>query len=169
MSTKKNNELFLRPRFSIDFEESQQEILQNFQTTLKDSNCVYDSKIVAEHIFIDIPKKENHFWSPQLHLEILTTENNTSIVKGLFGPKPQVWTLFMFVHFIVAAAFIVFLILFYTKWRLHSSYVFPLVMLIVLPIFWGVLYFLGKVGKATGNKQMEELYVFMLKTLEKEV
>lgn len=167
MSTKKNNELFLRPRFSIDFEESQQEILHKFQTALKDSSYVHDSKIVAEHIFIDIPKEENHFWSPQLHLEILTTKKNTSIVKGLFGPKPQVWTLFMFIHFIVAAAFIVFSILFYTKWRLHSSYVFPLVMVVVLPIFWAVLYFLGKEGKSTGNEQMEELYAFMLEVLEK--
>ena len=167
MSTTKNSEIYLRPRFSMDFESNQQELLKKFQENLKDPECKYCSRIIDAHIIIDVPPADDQFWSPQLHLEIEETANGKSSVKGLFGPKPQVWTLFMFVHFLVGGAILVFSVMTYAKWSLGNSYFFPLMMLIFLSILWGVLYFLGKMGKSTGNKQMEELHTFMMQTLER--
>lgn len=94
-------------------------------------------------------------------------DNSKSVVKGLFGPKPQVWTLFMFIHFGVAVAFIGFSIMAYVQYTLKTDYTFALFMVIALPILWVVLYVLGTLGKRTGRKQMEDLEQFMLKTLEK--
>lgn len=42
-------------------------------------------------------------------------EEKQAVVKGLFEPKPQVWTLFMFFHFAVALAFIGFSIMAYVQ------------------------------------------------------
>jgi len=168
MSTEKNSELFLRPRFSIDFKGSQQELVAKFKRSLKDADCKYCSKIVATHVFIDVPKKEDHFWSPQLHLEFEESKDNSSIVKGLFGPKPQIWTLFMFLHFLIGGAFIIFSVIFYTKWSLKSEYTFSLVIMILLPLIWIMMYFLGKKGREIGRPQMNELYHFMIQILEKE-
>lgn len=167
MEAQKNSDIHLRPRFKMDFIESQENLISKFEANLKDGECRYCSKIVDGHIVIDVPKEENHFWSPQLNIEIEPVEEGKTIVKGLFGPKPQVWTLFMFFHFAVAVAFIGFSVMAYVQWSLKTDYLFALEMVVALPILWVVMYFLGRWGKSTGHKQMDELYKFMMKTLEK--
>lgn len=167
MKEQKNSDIHLRPRFKMPFNESQQQIISKFEANIKDGNCKYCTKIVDGHIVIDIPKEENHFWSPQLNIEIEKIEEQKTMIKGLFGPKPQVWTLFMFFHFAAAVAFIGFSVMAYVQWSLKTDYSFALTFVISLPILWIVMYFLGSWGKSTGNKQMDELYQFMMKTLEK--
>jgi hypothetical protein len=167
MEAQKNSDIHLRPRFRMEFSESQDNLLSKFKRNLNDGDCKYCSKIVDGHIVIDIPEEENHFWSPQLNIEIEQLDAEKTILKGLFGPKPQVWTLFMFFHFAVAVAFIGFAITAYVQWTLKEDYFFALEMIIALPILWIVMYFLGRWGKSTGHKQMDELYKFMMKTLEK--
>lgn len=167
MEEEKNSDIHLRPRFKMDFNESQQEIISKFEDNLKDGDCKYCSKIVDGHIIIDVPVEENHFWSPQLNIEVEKNENDKTIVKGLFGPKPQVWTLFMFFHFAVAVAFIGFSVMAYVQWSLETDYSLALFMVIALPVLWVVMYFLGRIGKRTGHQQMGELHQFMMKTLEK--
>lgn len=167
MSEEKNSEIFLRPRFRIDLEESEENLIERFKDNLNDGECKYCSKIVDQHIVIDVPFDEDHFWSPQLNIEVVKGESTESIVKGLFGPKPQVWTLFMFLHFAVGITFLVFLTLLYVRWSFESSMVFPTIMVIVLPIIWVILYIFGRWGRRRGKEQMEELHDFMIGTLEK--
>ncbi|WP_435414524.1 GTP-binding protein [Polaribacter aestuariivivens] len=162
---KRNSELFLRPRFSIDLDENSDVVLNRFIEVLKSNKNNFRGTIVNEHIFISIPKKEEHFWSPQLHLEILDRGENVSELKGLFGPKPQVWTLFMFVHFIIGISFLGFCVFLYTRLSLNESLFFPIIMIIFLPIIWVLLYFLGKIGKDTGKPQMKKLHDFMIENI----
>ena len=110
-------------------------------------------------------KKDEHFWSPQLHLEIIEKTEKTSFLKGLFGPKPQVWTLFMFIHFVIGIAFLGFAIMLYSKVSLKEPFILPLIMIIFLPLFWVLFYFLGKVGRETGKNQMKNLHDFMIKVI----
>ncbi len=161
------NRVLLKPRFKLELDENQQEILDKFTANLEDEDCKYCSKISGNHVFLDVPKSEEHFWSPQLQVEIIKGENDKTIVKGILGPKPQVWTFFMFLHFVVAAAFIIFFVIFYVNWSLDNDYQLSKYMLIGLPILWMVLYFFGQSGKKLGYKQMVELDDFMMKTLEK--
>lgn len=166
MSEEKNNEVFLRPRFKIDSDKNEAELMNRFMGNLNSGDCKYCSKIVDNHIFIDVPPDQDHFWSPQLHVEITEGETSPAIVKGLFGPKPQVWTLFMFLHFAIGILFLVFLTMLYVRWMLNANLVFSSIMVIVLPIIWAVLYVLGRMGKKKGKPQMEELHDFLLNTLK---
>jgi hypothetical protein len=163
---KRNSEVFLRPRFTIDLNESKDEVLCCFLEELKKVNSKISGNIVDEHIFITVSKKDSHFWSPQLHIEIIEKTRETSVLKGLFGPKPQVWTFFMFVHFVIGFTFLAFCVLLYTRISLGESLFFPILMLIVLPLIWILLYFLGKIGKSTGKHQMKDLHHFMLQVIQ---
>lgn len=165
MIEERNSELHLRPRFKLHFDESQEKLITKFQNNVNNANCNYCVKVTDLHIVIDIPEKENHFWSPQLNIEIEKVEENKSLVKGLFGPKPQVWTFFMFIHFAMAIAFIGFSIMAYVKWTLKSDYKMALIITFILPILWILMYFLGSLGKKRGHKQMDELHGFMMETL----
>lgn len=160
------NRVLLKPRFKMSFDENEDDILNKFKENLQSNNCKYCSKIVDHHVVIDVPIEEDHFWSPQLHVEIEKEEDQT-IVKGVLGPKPGVWTLFIFLHFAVAIAFFVFFVMFYSKWTLKQDYNFSMIMSILMPILSVVLYFIGQLGKKFGYDQMVELHDFLIGTLEK--
>ncbi|MBT8385277.1 MAG: GTP-binding protein [Bacteroidia bacterium] len=160
------NKVLLKPRFKIERNESKDVIIEKFKKEFSSENCIYCTKIIDHHIVIDVPKDEDHFWSPQLHIEVESNEENKTIVKGLFGPKPQVWTFFMFIHFAVAVAFIVFFVVAYTRWNLKQDYTFALIMCIAMPVLWVILYILGQLGKKKGYKQMVQLETFLSIILE---
>ena len=160
-----NQEIFLRPRFVLPSEKSQEKILTNFLKEKNKKEQKFIIKIMDEHIFIDVLQKDAHFWSPQLHLEILEEENVTQI-KGLFGPKPQVWTFFMFLHFVVGAGFLGTGVWFYVNYSLEKNLAIPIVFLVMLPMIWVLLYFIGRLGRDFGKKQIKKQYHFMMKILE---
>ena len=162
-------DIFLRPRFKIERTETDEQLLLKFKSNLNDGNCKYCNKIVDNHIFVDIPVKENHFWSPQLHLEIVKESEELTMIKGLFGPKPQVWTLFMFLHLVVGALFLIFSIIWYVRWTLEANTLLPMFITLALPIIWFGLYFYGRWGRRKGKPQIEELQQFLMKTLEKKI
>lgn len=164
MKEKHTSDIFLRPRFQIEVFVTKDDLLAAFHQKLKENKSDFPHKIIDNHIFIDIPLKDNHFWSPQLHLEILENNDDT-IVKGLFGPKPQVWTLFMFLHFVIGLSFFVCCIWAYTNASLNNSVNLPIVFVILLPLVWVLLYILGRLGRETGKSQIKKLQNFTIEIL----
>ncbi|OBX27154.1 hypothetical protein LX77_03821 [Gelidibacter algens] len=159
------NEIVLRPRFKKELKQDHETILKVFEASKKTCQT-YKIVRVDDHVFIRLPKQEQHFWSPQLHLEINEIDSETSMLHGLFGPNPTVWTMFMFLHFLVAGLFIAFGIWTYTNWTLKNPYGIQLGMVIVMIIAWFVLYFAGRFGRTKGKSEMHELYNFMDTTLK---
>lgn len=159
------NEIVLRPRFKLELPHSNTSILKIFEDS-KDTNAVYKIVRVDDHVFIRLPRHEQQFWSPQLHLEINETDNNTTTLNGLFGPNPTVWTMFMFLHFLVAGLFIAFGIWTYTNWTLQNPYSIPMALMLLMVAGWFGLYFAGRFGRAQGKAEMHDLYEFMNNTLK---
>jgi len=160
------NRILLKPRFKLTFKESEEEILAQFRLNLEKDDCVYTSNFIDHHIIIDVPDEEEHFWSPQLHVEI-EKEDGFTIVKGILGPKPKIWTFFMFLHFIVAVAFFVFFVIFYSRWSLDQDYTFYMIMCLLMPVVWVILYFVGQLGKKFGYDQMVGLHGVLLEALQR--
>ncbi len=160
-----SKDIVLRPRFFKELDIPSEKALEAFENKSKTCKDFKVSRI-DHHVFIRFPKKEQHFWSPQLHLEIYDTDKNKPTLKGLFGPSPTVWTLFMFLHFIVAGLFTIAGIWLYVNIRLDSPILFPIVSMIALFITWFVLYFAGRLGREAGKKEMHSLYNFMKNTLD---
>ena len=161
------NRIILKPRFQVSVKKPQKDVLKDFKVSLKREKCPYYSKIVGYHIVLDIPENQSHFWSPQLHLEVEKDKDNTTLIKGLLGPKPHIWTFFMFLHFVVAITFFVFFVIAYSHYTLDKDYSFELTMEIVLPVIWLIFYIGGQLGKKKGYKQMEELHDYLMQILPK--
>ena len=119
------NDIVLRPRFKIELNTNNETILSQFESQKKTQKDFIVTR-VDNHVFIKYPKEKQHFWSPQLHLEIDKVDDNKSLLHGLFGPNPTVWTMFMFLHFMVAGFFIAFGIWAYTNWSLKTDYAIQL-------------------------------------------
>lgn len=158
------NEIILRPRFKIKLSQNNEVALETFEKT-NDSQDDYIVKRVDGHVFIKIPNEKQHFWSPQLHIEIDEINEGSSEVSGLFGPKPSVWTMFMFFHFVVAGLFIGFGIWGYSNWSLKTTYGLQIGLMALMVILWFVLYFAGRLGKSKGKDEMKQLCSFLEDTL----
>ncbi|MBU2974413.1 MULTISPECIES: GTP-binding protein [Zobellia] len=156
------NEIILRPRFQLDVSETKELVLQKFETAAYPPFLV---KRLDEHVFIKFDFKNNHFWSPQLHLQIDELDETNCRIYGVFGPNPTLWTFFMFVHFIIACLFIILGIWAYSSSSLDKPYHLQLGLMITLIVLWFALYFFGRGGKQKGKPQMKELYAFMTKVL----
>lgn len=164
MSTTANT-IVLRPRFKFNVKYDNELLLQLFEDK-KSSQSDFIVSRIDDHIFIRIPKAKQHFWSPQLHLEINKGDTNEeSVIYGLFGPNPTVWTMFMFFHFMVAGLFIAFGIWAYVNWSLGSDYAIQLFVTLLMVVLWIGLYFGGRLGKKAGHDEMHQLHHFMRDTL----
>lgn len=154
------NDIVLRPRFKMELNENNETILKRFDD-LKTSQKNFTITRIDNHVFIKYPKKDQHFWSPQLHLEIDEVDANSSLLHGLYGPNPTVWTMFMFLHFMVAGLFIAFGIWAYTNWSLKSDFIVQVSLMVLMIILWFVLYFAGRIGRDSSKKEMMQLHDVM--------
>ncbi|MEP1488634.1 MAG: GTP-binding protein [Algibacter sp.] len=163
------NDFVLRPRFKMALNKNNETVLHHFETT-KTTQSAFIVTRLDDHVFIKFPKQEQHFWSPQLHLEINEVNKSSSMLHGLYGPNPTIWTMFMFFHFIIAGLFLAFGVWAYTNWSLKSSYAIQVALMLFMIIIWFALYFSGRIGKASSTGDMHKLQDFMNNVLnEKKV
>ncbi|WP_034261090.1 hypothetical protein [Altibacter lentus] len=159
-----SNDIVLRPRFRRRLPHTSEVVLLAFEEARLAATQFIISR-VDDHVFIRIPKHKQHFWSPQLHLEVRPVSEKESELFGLFGPNPTVWTLFMFLHFGVATLFIGFGIWAYSNYVLDTPYGIQLGVMGLLIALWVILYFAGKMGKTAGSNEMQALHAFMEEVL----
>ncbi len=155
-----SNKIVLRPRFTLELNVGPNQVLEAFEAA-KNSQDAIKINVLDAHVFLKIPVAQQHFWSPQLHLEVLETTKTSCTVKGLFGPSPTVWTLFMFFHFVTGSLFLGFGVWTYSSWSLGTPFIAPLLLMFLMVAVWVSLYISGRLGKQKGHVQMHELNDFM--------
>ena len=155
----------LRPRFEIESNNSVAQILERAKTLKSELKSDYQIKIIDEHLYFYFSKEKRKYYSPFLHLELVENQGKTTI-KGLFGPEQLLWTLFMFLHFIVAGLFLAFAMMAYTHWSLKQSTVLDFSIMAIMVAFWFSLYFMARLNRERGVPQMHELEDLMYKVLE---
>ena len=155
----------LRPRFEVESKNSVAQILEKAKQLKTELKADYQIKIIDEHLYFYFSKEKRKYYSPFLHLELEANEGKTT-VKGLFGPEQLLWTLFMFLHFIVAGLFLVFSMMAYTHWSLKQSVVLDVVVMTFMVVFWILLYVIARINREKGVPQMHELEDLMYKVLE---
>ena len=155
----------LRPRFEVESKKSVEQILERAKNLKSELKSDYQIKIIDEHLYFYFSKEKRKYYSPFLHLELEADEGKT-IIKGLFGPEQLLWTLFMFLHFIVAGLFLVFSMMAYTHWSLNQSIVLDIVLMTFMVVFWILLYVIARINREKGVPQMHELEDLMHKVLE---
>ncbi len=116
-------------------------------------------EIVDHHVLLKIPANHQHYWSPQLSLELEENENGT-LIRGLYGPKPGVWT--MFVFFYSAFGFLTLLGLLFglsqvmLKMNAYGLWAVPVGAVILIGLF-----IMSKVGQKLSKQQMYQLHDFL--------
>lgn len=150
----------LRPRLRIVSQLASQEVLSQIQNHLTKNNFPLEGQVVQEHAFIRIPEKDQHYWSPELHVWVREQDDET-IVYGVMGPKPKIWTMFMFFYTAVL-----------TSTFFGVSYgIIQYVLGIKADFLWSIplgifaiagVYAAAKYGQYKGRDQMQLLQQFLI-------
>ena len=145
----------IRPTFSIPLSPEPNEAMSILRDRLQGTDykeCT-SSKGRCADFFVD--EEERKIWSPHLSVQV-EPEGGGSLLRGRFGPHPELWTLYMFLYTAVGFLATIGLILGFVQWQSGMS-----------PRgFWGgvvgipgilVLYGISATGQKLSAHQMEEL------------
>ena len=87
-----------RPRFKIVTKMTPDEFSRKMNFHLKNRKKILGGYSNAEISIIRLRQEKEKYWAPQLQIRVEQNEETpgTIVIRGLFGPRPSVWTLFMF-------------------------------------------------------------------------
>ena len=119
------------------------------------------------HVILDVPPSERHYWSPQLNFRVEENEDDqdSSVIKGLIGPRPAVWTMFMFVYFSIGIAGFFISCFGVSRWML-GEYSNLLLALPAAALIMATAYKAGKYGERLGHDQIDILKNFVRSALQ---
>jgi hypothetical protein len=159
------NEIRLRLRFYKDVNEPIAVIKEKLQTHRDTQPQDYSVKVNDEHVWFHFKGDRKHYWSPHLHLELESKEDNTTHIRGLFGPDSTLWTMFMFLHFVVAGIFIIFGMIAYSNYTLKAPMMMDVIIMFIMVIVWFLLYVIARQIREKGHDQMNELEQVFLRII----
>ena len=154
---KSDKNMKLRLRFERFSSKTAEEIKAGFERIRQSESDNFKLNNAGNHIWLGIGMLRRELYSPTLHIELDKYEDGRTHVKGTFGPDPILWFVFLGLHFLVAALFIIFGIIAYSKYLLEQSPRFDLIVMFVLVNVWFLLYFMARYNRKKGARQMDEL------------
>lgn len=170
MTTKSEDHLpskGVRPRFKIETDNPAETISANIKQALDQENATCIGTSSPKFISLRIPSSEQHYWSPQLSITI-AYENDKTVLRGVYGPRPTVWTMFVFFYALIGLALLVVMVIGLSTMTLDKgTMVFwwiPALLIVFLSLYL-VAYF----GQKLGHNQMVVLQSFFEETTGLEI
>lgn len=89
-----------RPRFKVYTKASKQDLIDAIKNQLEIKSHDFGGYANKEFAMVRLRKDKNKYWAPQLQIRWEVDEDNPKyiVVRGIIGPRPNVWTLFMFFY-----------------------------------------------------------------------
>lgn len=165
----KVNRIEIRPRFELEVDLPPDEVLTRIKKGLSNPDADCTGKILNPHAVLQMHDEKQHYWSPQLTVEVETkSTDNSSLLRCIMGPMPAVWT--MFASFYALSVFIglVGLVWGGSQWSLGMSpYALWLVPVSVIMI--SIAYVIALTGQKLGYDQMLVLKKFLVKSIDSRI
>lgn len=156
----------IRPRFKLELKESPEELSKKIKTALEQTGAPCLGKVKPNYAALYPRTEDQHYWSPQMSLSFLDSEEGEGCtLYGLIGPRPTIWTMFVFFYSAVGFAAFIIAMIGLTNMTLEK----PNTILWTLPalglVFFSI-YLVAYFGKKKGHDQMHMLHEFVEKSLE---
>lgn len=148
----------IRPRFEIESTLSTNELANRLKKGIGKIDSPVKGQVHPTFATLYIPRKDQHYWSPRLTLSIYETDKGCTI-RGMYGPHPSIWTMFVFFYSIIAFAFLVITIIGFSNRSIGNSGAI-LWLLPVLLLVFSSLYATSYFGQKKGEHQMKTLQDF---------
>ena len=150
----------VRPRFKHFSKIPSGELTARISKALAKEEAIIKGQVLDEHYAtLVLPYDEQHYWSPQLSLSFEDDEGGTW-VRGLYGPRPAVWTMFVFIYFLIAVAVVVITLIGLSNLYVEKSGAILWLVPILMVVFCS-LYLVAYLGQKAGHDQMVQLHHFL--------
>lgn len=153
----------MRPRFRYLIQKPQATLEAEFKTLLKTTKLPFTGVVTPNHVSIHYKKAHQEFFTPHIDLTLDTHEEGT-LVRGLIGPKPQIWTLFTFAHGISGVLALAGIMIGLSQLGMqkpaHALWLLPIAGVISL-----ATYLLAQFGQKIAYDQTVNLYQFLMEQL----
>jgi hypothetical protein len=163
-------EVRLRPRFFKDIDQNIAIVREKFVNyRQKNQSTDFLMKVRNNHIQFTFSAEKRRYWSPHLSIELEEkegNEKNATHIRGLFGPDQTLWTMFVFLHFVVAGIFIVFGMFALSNYSLNEAITMDLVVMFIMVIVWFLLYVIARQIRERGHSQTDELEAIFLDVIK---
>jgi len=151
----------MRPRFELSLDLPIDQAMQGVSLQLERPECPCEGEFRSRHILLFISEEVRKFWSPFVSMEFNSGEQpDTTRIRGVIGPAPNVWIMFMsgyaflgFLTFVALMLGISQLIIRHDPW---GFYVLPGLGLLVAG--W---YGLSQLGKRLASREIEKLHCLL--------
>lgn len=114
-------DLRLRPRFEFVVAIEPNDALRRLDTILKDPSSRVSGTVFTSSAVLKVPPDEVHFWSPQLQVSIDPHLPSGAVIRGLFGPQPTIWSLFVALYVAIGFLGSMGVVYGYADWTLGGS------------------------------------------------
>jgi hypothetical protein len=146
----------VRLRFKKLVPEPPEQLVEALKVVLVDNQDKIVGRITHNHIRIRIIESKRHFWSPELSINLEETGLGTE-VRGLYGPKPDVWLGYMFTYFFLGFVTMVVSVIGFSRYNLGlSSYILWLVPFMLGGTF--VLWITSRTGQKLGQGEVNLIH-----------
>lgn len=154
----------MRPRVRRALPLEPEAAFETLRARLVAPDCPYRSRLSSAHLHAELrlPRERRRPWSPCFSLEFRPPDDGAdgSVLHGLIGPHPAMWTFFAFLHFGAVVAALFGLILGWSQWSLDEYpwglWVVPLSILLSAGTYAGSLF-----GQRLARSDMEDMSAFV--------
>jgi len=150
----------IRPRFEVTSSYKVAELQDIMKQALKSEEAPCAGKVRFGYLSLFPSESDQHYWSP--HLSVTIEEHPTedgSLLRGLYGPSPAVWTMFVFVYAIIAIAIVIVMVIGFANMTIDESgailWAVPFLILLL-----GSMYLVSSIGQKKGYNQIEDIHHF---------
>ncbi len=158
----------IRPRFRLELPLPPAAVIERIRGRLAEPDCPCRSIGSEAHRLVElrVHEHERHFWSPMLSVKVSDDEaGEGSVIDGLVGPNPSVWTLFAMVYMGLWTMVMFAGILGVVQWMLGES-VWGLWVTVGLLGALGCAYAMSQVGQRLAAPQTAMLRGVLTEALE---
>lgn len=147
----------MRPRFRRAVPCDPDAVLASLAELVGDPLSAIEGRVFDSSAVLRPESSSLRFWSPQLQLSVERREAEGTLVLGLFGPHPTIWSLFVALY--VAAGFLGMMgaLFGYAQWILDR----PATALWTVPTagaLAAMTYLVARTGRRLGSDQTRFLY-----------
>lgn len=157
----------VRPRFQVASGDPPEVVEEKIRQGLAADDAPCQGKVHSGYVSLYLPLEEQHYWSPRLTVMVEQYETGT-LMRGLYGPRPAVWTMFVFFYAVIGFAIVVISIIGFANMSLEKSGA-VLWLVPVLVIAFMSLYLVAYLGQRKGHDEMVTLHTFLEKSTGLEI
>lgn len=89
-----------RPRFKVYTKATKNELITLIKKHLESKTKTVGGYANQEFAMVRLRKDKDKYWAPQLQIRWEEDEDHpgVNVVRGVIGPRPNIWTMFMFFY-----------------------------------------------------------------------